>query len=162
VQLRLDHNTNRGEPAVAKDTDAKAAALAALEANGHNYTRTAKDLRASGATVSATTLRRWHAEMGERKNAAVDGRMPAARATLTERLGAFVDAALTVAPDKLGDANLRDTMTAVGIAIDKLQLLEGKPTSIDEVRDALSDDERAARVAALLDRARARRAGLAN
>jgi hypothetical protein len=148
---------------VAKDTDAKAAALIALEANGNNYTRTAKDLSASGATVSATTLRRWHAEMGERKNAAVDGRLPAARATLTERLGAFVDAALTVAPEKLGDANLRDTMTAVGIAIDKLQLLEGKPTSIDEVRsDALGDDERAARVTALLDRARARRASATN
>jgi hypothetical protein len=147
---------------VAKDTDLKAAALAALEANSNNYTRTARDLTQSGTRISATTLRRWHAETGDRKSAAIEARMPQARATIADRLRAFVDAALQVAPDKLHDANLRDVMTGVGIAVDKLQLLEGKPTSIDEVRDALSDDDRAARVAALLDRARARRAGMAN
>jgi transposase-like protein len=133
---------------VAKDTDFKAAALAALEANGTNYTRTAKDLTESGTPVSATTLRRWHAEMGDRKSAAVEARMPEARATIADRLRLFVDVALSCAPDKVTEANLRDVMTGVGIAIDKLQLLEGKPTSIDEVRDALSTVGDAAREAA--------------
>ena len=142
---------------MAYTSDDKAAALAALEANDGNLRRTARE-----TGIGDATLRRWRAETDARKDAAVDARMPQARATLADRLRHFVDTALGVAPDKLHDANLRDVMTGVGIAIDKLQLLEGKPTSIDEVRDALSDDERAARVAALLDRARARRAGMAN
>jgi transposase-like protein len=142
---------------VAYTSDDRAAGLAALESNGGNLRRTARE-----TGISDATLRRWRDETDERKDAANAARMPEARATLTERLRAFVDAALTVAPDKLHDANLRDVFTSVGIAIDKLQLLEGRPTSIDEVRDALSDDDRAARVAALLDRARARRTGMAN
>ena len=142
---------------MAYTSDDKAAALAALESNGGNVAKTAEELG-----MSRTTLRRWNAENGHEKRPDIQARMPEARATLADRLRHFVDTALGVAPDKLHDANLRDVMTGVGIAIDKLQLLEGKPTSIDEVRDALSDDERAARVAALLDRARTRRAGMAN
>lgn len=61
-------------------------------------------------------------------------------------------------PDKIEDAPLNHTAVALGILFDKIQLLEGRPTNIDEVRDGdpISDDERAARVAALLDAARAR------
>jgi len=142
---------------VAYDTDTIAAALATLESNGGNLARTMRD-----TGIARDTLKRWRDEKSPAKKAPVERRMPEARATLTDRLRDFIDAALGVAPDKLHDANLRDVFTSVGIAIDKLQLLEGRPTSIDEVRDALSDDDRAARVAALLDRARARRTGMAN
>lgn len=142
---------------MAYTSDDRAATLAALESNGGNLARTSRE-----TGVARDTIKRWRDEESPEKNASVNRRMPEARATLSERLREFVDAALTVAPTKLNDANLRDVFTSVGIAIDKLQLLEGKPTSIDEVRDALSDDDRAARVAALLDRARARRAGMAN
>ena len=142
---------------MAYTSDDRAAGIAALQSNGGNLRRTARE-----TGISDVTLRRWRNETDARKGAALDARLPEARATLAERLRDFVDAALTVAPNKLHEANLRDVFTSVGIAIDKLQLLEGKPTSIDEVRDALSDDDRAARVATLLDRARTRRAGMAN
>lgn len=142
---------------MAYTSDDRAAGIAALQSNGGNLRRTARE-----TGISDATLRRWRDETDARKDAALDARLPEARATLSDRLRQFVDAALTVAPGKLHDANLRDVFTSVGIAIDKLQLLDGKPTSIDEVRDALPDDERAARVAALLDRARARRNSMAN
>ena len=83
-------------------------------------------------------------------------------ADLREELKAAAHALVGAIPGKIAEAPLNQTAIALGIVFDKLQLLEGKPTSIDEVRDALSDAERADRVAALFDRARARRAGLAN
>jgi len=115
---------------VAYTSDDRAAGLAALQSNGGNLRRTARE-----TGISDATLRRWRDETDARKDAANGARMPEARATLADRLREFVDAALTVAPHKLHEANLRDVFTSLGIAIDKLQLLEGKPTSIDEVRD---------------------------
>jgi transposase-like protein len=87
---------------------------------------------------------------------------PEKEASLADELRHAARALVGAIPSKIADAPLNHTAIALGIIFDKLQLLEGKPTSIDEVRDALSDDDRAARVAALLDRARARRTGLAN
>ena len=87
---------------------------------------------------------------------------PEKEATLAEELRHAARALVGAIPSKIADAPLNHTAIALGIIFDKLQLLEGKPTSIGEVRDALPDDERAARVAALLDAARARRAGMAN
>ena len=115
---------------MAYTSDDQAATLAVLESNGGNLARTSRE-----TGIARDTIKRWRDEKSPPKNASVDKRLPEARATLADRLRDFVDAALTIAPDKLDDANLRDVFTSVGIAIDKLQLLEGKPTSIDEVRD---------------------------
>lgn len=136
--------------------DDRAAALAALEANNGNVARTSRE-----TGVGRATLNRWASETGHRKEAA-DARLPEARASIADRLEAFIHQALDVAPDKLADADMNALFRAIGISADKIQLLRNRPTSIDEVRDGLSDDERAERVAALLDRARARRAGSAS
>jgi len=130
---------------VAYTNDDQAATLAVLASNNGNLARTSRE-----TGIARDTIKRWRDEESPQKNASVDKRMPEARATLAERLRDFVDAALTVAPGKLHDANLRDVFTSVGIAIDKLQLLEGKPTSIDEVRDAPSAVGDSAREAAAI------------
>ena len=108
--------------------------------------------------IPARTLRAWKAnppkgaaELSHEKEA-----------SLADELRHAARALVGAIPGKIAEAPLNHTAIALGIIFDKLQLLEGRPTSIDEVRDALSDDDRAARVAALLDRARARRAGMAN
>lgn len=136
--------------------DDRAAALATLEANDGNVARTSRE-----TGVGRATLQRWASETGHRKEA-VDNRLPEARGNIADRLEAFIHKALDVAPDKLHDADMNALFRAIGISADKIQLLRNKPTSIDEVRDGLTDDERAERVAALLDRARARRDGRAS
>jgi transposase-like protein len=57
------------------------------------------------------------------------------------------------------DADYRTLATALGIMIDKMQLLSGEPTEHIQQSDGLTDDERAARIAAIFDAARTRRTG---
>lgn len=59
---------------------------------------------------------------------------------------------------KIAEASLQQVATSMGIVVDKMQLLRGEPTSISQSQ-GMNDDERAERVAALLERARARRDG---
>lgn len=58
------------------------------------------------------------------------------------------------------DADYKTLVTGFAILVDKLQLLDGKATERTEiVDDRLTDDERANKIAALLDAARARQDG---
>jgi len=68
---------------------------------------------------------------------------------LVDRLAGFIDHEKTT---------LSMVATAAGIAVDKARLLRDQPTSISSNVE-LSDDERRARITAIFDRARARRAG---
>lgn len=110
----------------------RAAALAALEANGGNLSRTATQLG-----MSTSTLRRWRnhqadpAITGPIKNA-TEKELPAARANIADRLRDFIHEALDIAPGKLDEANLQHIFTAIGISVDKSQLLDGKPTGIEK------------------------------
>jgi len=110
----------------------RAAALAALEANNGNLTRTAAQL-----AMSTSTLRRWrdqHADAsntGPLKTAAADA-LPDARESIAERLRDFIHSALDVAGAKLDEANLQQVFTAIGISVEKAQLLDGKPTGIEK------------------------------
>lgn len=147
---------------MAHTDDDRAAALAALEANKGNVRKTSREMR-----VSEPTLRRWrklqnNPQENDAHKKATAKRMPQARASLSERFREFVHSALDEAPNKLHDSSMGDLFRAIGISVDKIQLLEGKPTGIEEVRGELTDDERAARVARLLDSARTRRAGQAD
>jgi len=54
------------------------------------------------------------------------------------------------------DASYRDLGTVAGILFDKLQLVSGKPTEIID-DSGITDDQRANRIIAILDRARTRR-----
>jgi transposase-like protein len=133
------------------DSD-KAAALAALDANGGNANKTAKELG-----IGESTLRSWAngrgthpevAKLRERKKDEIAG-----------RLVDIVHQIIDDMPSKMKDATLQQMATTLGIAVEKIQLLQGGATERQEVIDNLSDDERANRVAALLDRARARASG---
>ena len=83
------------------------------------------------------------------------------RLELKDMLKAEIDGALAAMPMARVDATYRDLGTVAAILIDKLQLLEGKATERVEVNE-LSDTDRATRIAALLDRAGARRDGRAD
>jgi transposase-like protein len=129
----------------------KAESLAALDANGGN-------VRATAATLGIPhkTLDDWANERGV--NEEVAELRTGKREDLADRLEALAHTLLDSVAGKIHDANLSNVSVSMGIAIDKMRLLREQPTSITA---ALTDDERADRVAALLDRARARRDGRA-
>ena len=110
----------------------RAAALAALETNEGNLTRTAKQLG-----MSTSTLRRWRDHQADPTitgplKKATEAALPQARAKIADRLRDFIHEALDIAPGKLDEANLQHIFTAIGISVDKSQLLDGKPTGIEK------------------------------
>lgn len=130
----------------------KATALAALDANGGNVNKTAKQLG-----ISESTLRSWVngrgtnveiADLRERKKDQLAGR-------LVEIAHLLIDAM----PAKITDANLQQSATTLGITIEKIQLLDGSATERTEVIETLTDDERARRITEILERARLRGTG---
>lgn len=98
----------------------KAEALAVLEANAGNITGTARVVG-----IPAATLRLWRghsapapAETCEEKKQDL--------ATALEEIARKLIGAI---PEKIGEASLQQVSTSLGIAIDKMQLLRGQPTS---------------------------------
>jgi hypothetical protein len=128
----------------------KASALAALAANGGNAKLTAQQ-----TGVPRTTLQKWAGgavhptvtQMGQQK-----------REDLADRLEGLAHRLLDAIPARLPDADLKQLSVSLGIAVDKMRLLRGQPTSI-EGHD-LTDEQRLARLRELAERARARRLGL--
>lgn len=125
----------------------RANALAALEANGGNITKTAREL-----SIPIPTLRRW----------ATGTAHPEASANATAKKGPLADKLEEVAwalaggmLKKISKAKLSETAIALGITVEKMRLLRDQSTSNDG--DGLTDDERATRLMAILDLARARR-----
>jgi transposase-like protein len=129
----------------------KAEALAAVDANGGNVSATAAALG-----IPQKTLDCWFRKRGV--NPEVAQMRLGKKEDLADRLEDLAHKLLDSATAKIGDANLSNVTVALGISIDKMRLLREQPTSITA---ALTDDERADRVAALLERARARRDGRA-
>lgn len=128
----------------------KAAALLALDANGGNVAKTAREAR-----VPRKTLEEW--EKG-RIHPAVANIRQHEREPLADRLEAMAHDLVDVMPDKLAEASLQQIALTLGIAVDKMRLLREQATAIQK-NERLTDEERADRVAELLDRARARRTG---
>lgn len=126
----------------------RSSALAALTANGGNLDRTAKQVG-----IPTTTLYNW-AKGVSHPEASSNGEQKRALADLLEEVARKILADL---PGKLPSSDMRGAATALGIVIDKMQLLRGKPT---EIVDDLNADERAKRLACLLDAARTRGDGL--
>ena len=130
----------------------KAEALAALDANSGNLTRTADDLG-----IPYSTLRDW--ANGRGLNGGVAELRSQKKASLADTLA---DVAEALAGDLFDEskrhrASIQQIATAMAIVIDKMQLLRGDPTTIERRDDTLTPDERAARLAELLDAAGARR-----
>jgi transposase-like protein len=128
--------------------DDKANALAALAANGGNVAKTARQLKLPRVTLLRWSAGQVHPEvsnLGHQKRKALDRKLE----DLAHRL---VDAL----PGKIDRATLAQAAVALGIAIEKMRLLREQATDINADAN-LSDDERLARIVAILDRARERR-----
>ena len=126
----------------------RAAALAALDANGGNLAGTARQLG-----MPRKTLAEWAA--GRTPPGMADLRQQK-RGDLATELEGIAYKLVEAMPGKIEGANLQQLATSLGIAVDKVQLLKGKPTSIT-ADTTLTPQERADRVVHLLDTARQRR-----
>ncbi len=122
----------------------KAEALAALDANGGNVTLTARQL-----TIPKQTLENWSnergihpavTEMGTQKKEDLRASLESLAAKLVDRLTNGVDL-----------ASFKDASIALGIAVDKMQLLAGKPTVITEPQ-RLTPEERRRRIDELISK----------
>ena len=81
-------------------------------------------------------------------------------ADLTGRLEEMARQILDALPGKVKEASLKDAAAMLGVLVEKLQQLREAPDERDETVK-LTDDERCARVVALLERGRARGDGSA-
>lgn len=112
--------------------DERAAAVAAVAANGGNVERTAELLG-----IPESTLRQW--VKGDRHpEAAVmsDGK----KGELADRLEAIAWKLADAIPGKIPATGLQQLATTLGIVVDKMQLLRNRPTTINRAERATDDD----------------------
>jgi len=102
--------------------DFKASALAHFEACGVQR-KTARQF-----DIPLSTLQKWID--GEHVNEATTAKVVAKKGLLADKLEELAHAIVDVAADKIGDAPLAASLTALGIAVDKMRLLREQPTSI--------------------------------
>jgi transposase-like protein len=114
----------------------KAAALVALEANGGNAVKTARDLG-----IPRQTLLHWNSGAHVSTDVPIIGQEK--RRGVLEQLVDEQHAILALLPSKRGDASYQQLMTALAISIDKSQLLQGADTAIVSVRmyETVSPDD---------------------
>jgi hypothetical protein len=122
----------------------KAEALAALDANSGNVAKTARDLE-----IPRKTLAEWADE--RHTHTVVANIRHQKKGDLAQRLEEIAWELAEALPGKVDLASLQHTATAMAIAIDKMQLLRGAPTSISDIAieqiadriGRMTDDERA-------------------
>jgi hypothetical protein len=125
-----------------------------LEAEGYPDRRGALQKVAHFAGIHTNVLRRWW--KGTR-NPPPTKLVTQKKGEIGDRLEEIVHLILDLLPDALEVAETRELITGLGVTVDKWQLVRGQPTERIENADGLTDDERAERIAAILDAARARR-----
>jgi len=129
--------------------EGKAVALAAYAANENNAARAAKF-----TGIPRQTILSWVNGTGVNETIAKNSSLK--KGELADRLEALAHKLAEAMPEKIEEASLQQVATSLGIAVDKMQLLRSKPTEI--IQDAsLSDDQRADRIAEILQSARDRR-----
>jgi hypothetical protein len=99
----------------------KGLALAALDANGGNLKRTGRDLG-----IPRKTLERWARGPTAERLANLRHQKKGELADRLEQIAHQLLDAIT--PHKIANATLSEVMPALGIAIDKMVLLRGRPT----------------------------------
>jgi transposase-like protein len=104
--------------------DDRANALAALAANGGNIDRTARQLG-----VPRATLQSW-AKGSRHPEAAEDAAQK--KGPLADSIEDLARKVLAGMEDKIEGARFNEAAVGFGILVDKMQLLRGKPTSIDK------------------------------
>jgi len=139
------------------DDKFRANAIVFLEAAGYPDKKGALEQVSKQLNCPHPTLHRW---FQAKNNPPPSELVQEKREDLKELLEKELRAIFKEMPDARGDAGYRDLGTVAGILFDKKQLLEGKPTEITQ-DVTLTDAERSERVVTILDKARARRAGLA-
>jgi hypothetical protein len=126
-----------------------------LEAAGYPGKDGALASTAKHLKVPHQTLRRWFLS---EQNPPPSVLVREKRGELSELLRNEVEGIFCQMPNVREEASYRDLGTVAGILIDKLQLITGKPTERSEINDTgLTDEDRANRITAILDRARERR-----
>lgn len=123
----------------------RATALAALDAHNGDVMNAAK-----WAKVPRKTLEYWR--NGGAVNEPVAELRQIKTGELADRLEELAHMLVGAAPDKIAAASLQMVATSIGIAVDKMQLLRNKPTTITEDVSSLPDDELDRRIAALENR----------
>src|SRR5687768_17475238 len=121
----------------------KGAALAALDANDGNVNRTARQL-----SIPRTTLLEWIA--ARHVSSDVSDIRHDKRKELSDRLEELAHTLVDILPAKLPAASVRDLAGALIVAVDKMQLLKGSPTSISKDVSERTNEERAARILELV------------
>lgn len=134
----------------------KAGAIALLQSEGYPDDASAVMRVSRHLDVPGRTLRRWHnGSNGQPPDDVVQD----TKKELGELFEKEIREVLNDLPHAREDASYRDLVTGIAILVDKRQLLNGQPTEHVKQSGDLSDSERAARLAALLDTARTRRNG---
>jgi hypothetical protein len=112
----------------------KAAALATLDMNGGNLSKTAKKFG-----IAISTLQSWRDGRGT--NTSVTNMRNVKKGELADKLEqvahAYTDHLLS--PVTINDTGAKDAAVTVGTAIDKMRLLRGLPTEIISVVPQLVD-----------------------
>jgi transposase-like protein len=137
------------------DDKFRASAVVMLEAAGYPGREGALASTAKHLNMPHNTLRNWFHGV---HNPAPSQDRQEKKMELSDMLRTEINAILGDMPKARDGASYRDLGTVAGILIDKLQLITGKPTERNEINDtSLTDEQRANRITAILDRARARR-----
>ena len=121
----------------------RAAALAALQANGGNLSLTARQV-----SVPRMTLATWAKEQPARQ--ALTSTRQEKRACLADRLEELAHTLIDLMPERAAEAPANQLAISLAIAIDKMRLLREQPTAI--VDERLTDEERADRILSLMAR----------
>lgn len=137
------------------DDKFRASALIMLEAQGYPEKPSALLEVASHLNIPDRTLRRWY---NRESNPVPDDVVNDIKKELHIELEELAHKLVAALPDKIEDASMQQTALAIGIIIDKMQLLKGQPTERTAVVGELSDTERANRITAILERGRQERA----
>lgn len=106
----------------------RAAALAAVDLNGGNVDRTARDLG-----IPRKTLDEW--VKGRSSNWEMAELRQAQKKDIADKIEDLVHIILDAMPDKVEKAGLSACAVSVGVGIDKMRLMRNQPTGILEVDD---------------------------
>lgn len=140
------------------DDKFRAGAVIMLESQGYPEVKGALQAVSDHLDVPHSTLHNWY---HAKHNPPPSDVRQEIKLDLVQALRNEIAAALGTIDQKRDEATYRELATAIAIFIDKLQLLEAKPTAISEQRHhvQLTVAQRTQRVTELLDTARTRRDG---
>ena len=136
------------------DDKFRASAVVMLEAAGYPTEKGALLRTSEHLGVPSMTLMRW---FRKDQNPPPNELVTEKRGELKDFVKSELNAIFGDMPLVRADASYRDLATAAGILIDKLQLLENKPTERVEHSGNLSIEQRASRINEILGAARDRR-----